>query len=278
MSDIFLNYDDVRHLVKFLGKYQPDEDTSFARIRLIAAGLQTNVGLLNSRLQSNDTAGGTGINLTRERYADLCVAIQSHDLMNMRNTDRLEVVANALGWRGDALMHHLKATTGEMGKNPSLSYKTDFVGDFLNFVGIEHFEHWRMMLESGPGLFVVTGTPGNGISRAMIASALLLDSSATTDREDRVVGKRKVGGTMIYALAAGTRERLKECVELAASSTVIASDGGKSLDDTEARLTAWTNADGGSLSCLKGIMHLNIVGRYSAAPHLEVNIRDYTVR
>jgi hypothetical protein len=277
MSSIFLNYDDVRHLVKFLGKHRHDDDTSFARIRLVAAGLRTDVGLLNSGLQSDGVSCGTGINLTQERYADLCVAIQSHDLRTMRNTDRLDVVARSLGWRADALMHHLKTMTGEMGQNPSLRYEIDFLGDFARFVGANHFERWRLMLNSGPGLFVVTGTPGNGISRAWIASALILDSSAAPEG-DCVVGKRKVDGSMVYALPARTREDFRRCVELASRSTVIASHGGGSLEETEARFTEWAEADDDSLSCLKGMMHLAVQDRYSAAAHLEVKICDLSGR
>jgi hypothetical protein len=279
MSDIFLNYDDVRHLVKFLGKHRARGDDSLSRIQLVAAGLKTNVGLLHNGLQAINSDSLSGINMTQDHYSDLCVAIRSNDLMSMRHTDRLEVVARSLGWRADSLMHHLKTTTGEMGSNPSLRYDIDFVGDFVKMVGTEHSDQWRSMLFGGPGLFVVTGQPGDGVSRSWIASVLLVDADAATTGEGIITGQRKVDGQPVYGVSARTRESLRNCLDLASTSTVIASHGGSSIDETHGRLVEWADMDGISLSCLKGMLHQAFNNRYSGLPvEIKVDIRDFTGR
>ena len=271
MSGIFLNYDDVRRLTKILGRHRPTDD-SLSCIRLIAAGLGTTIGLLHNKLQGDGASSDVGINMTEAHYRDLCVTIRSHDLTAMRSTDRLEAIARSLGWRADALMHHLKSTTVDMGSNPSLRLDIDFVGDFAQFTAADQSERWRSMLSDGPGLFVVTGLPGDGVARAMISSVMILDNNAKVGEENNLIGHRESDGQMVYGLSIRTREDLRQCVDLASTSTVVASHVGNGIDETKARLSELGDAEGITLSCLKGVLHRSIHNRHDPTARLEVSI------
>lgn len=278
MSEIFLNYDDVRHLVKTLGKYRP-EDNALSRVQLVSAGLRTNVGLFHNRLHSGEAPSGVGINLTLDHYQRLCEALRNSDLTEMRNTDRLEVVAGALGWRADALMHHLKTVTGEMGANPSLRYDIDFVAEFVKLVGHDHSERWRSMVNAGPGLFVVAGQPGSRVSHSWIATVMFLDPGAKARDDYMIVGRRSADGHRVYGVPARDLESFRKCVELASTSTVIATCGGASFDEARTRLAKWADTAGITLSCLKGMIHKTIRHRYSGqSVEIDIDIRDFTDR
>ena len=119
MSQIFLNYDDVRNLVSTLGKTRPTKDAR-PSFTVIEAALGMPAGMLLDRLIRDGAKQDFGVHLSWQKYCDLCLAMEATDLTAVRHTERLEVVAKCLGWRADALMHQLKTTTGKLGRNESL--------------------------------------------------------------------------------------------------------------------------------------------------------------
>nr|WP_250808440.1 hypothetical protein [Neorhizobium tomejilense] len=255
MSSIFLNYSDVRRLVSTLGEHRPTDD-SLSCVSIVAAGLDAGRGLLLNGLQEPTPSEGSGIGMSWEQYAALCSEMRSQDLTALRHTDRLAVVARCLGWRADAMMHHLKTTTGKSGSNPSLRYEIDFLGNFSKLAGAERLERWRSLVRSGPGLFVVTGRSGNGIAHTYSASILLVGTISTVDQNrDVIVGEADGSGERIYGKAIRSNEDLLVCNELAANSTVIATFSSRGISDALSRLVRMSEEAGCSLMSLKGMLH-----------------------
>ncbi len=256
MSHIFLNYDDVRNLVSALGKHRPTGSDTLACLTFFAAALNTSGGLFIARIRFDDPIEGIGIQMTWEHASKLSSAMLSQDLTVVRHTDRLEIVADCFGWRADALMHHLKATTGKLGRNPSLQYEVNLVENFSRIAGPERLGVWTSLVRGGPGLYVVTGTPGNGVVHTYMASFLLAGADAILDQErGLIVGRSKDTGQRVYGKVIRDDNDLHTCVEIAANSTVIVSLSSRGVQDALDQLRRMADKTGSDLGVLKGMLH-----------------------
>jgi hypothetical protein len=118
MSGVFLNYDDVRRLVKVLGHHRPAKPSAPSDIaakydgqqgfEIIASALGISGGVFLNRILQSTFSEVDGVPMSWQQYCDLCLVMLKRDLTTCRHTERLEIVANCLGWRADALMHDLK--------------------------------------------------------------------------------------------------------------------------------------------------------------------------
>lgn len=252
MSHISLNYDDVRGLVSWLGKHRPHARDPQDCQTFISAALNTSSGLFIARLRFEGPLEQIGIQLTLHHVTRLSHAITTQDLTALRHTDRLEVVAGCLGWRADALMHYLKTTTGKLGRNPSLDYEINLVENFSRLAGADRIEKWTSILNGGPGLYVVTGKPGNGVVHSYSASFLLAGACVIVDQEGKLIVGRSKDGKRVYGMAVRNGEDLRTCAEIATHSTVIVSLSSRGIDDAIGQIRDMLGAD---ISVLKGILH-----------------------
>jgi hypothetical protein len=252
MSHISLNYDDVRGLVSWLGKHRPHPRDPRDCQTFISAALNTSSGLFIARLRFGEPIEQIGIQLTLDHVTKLSHAMITQDLTALRHTDRLEVVAGCLGWRADALMHHLKTTTGKLGRNPSLEYEANLVENFSRLAGPRRIERWTSILSGGPGLYVVTGKPGNGVVHSYTASFLLAGAGAIVDQEGGLIVGRSKDGQRVYGMAIRNGEDLRACAEIATHSAVVVSLSSRGLDDAIGKLR---DVLGGDMSVVKGILY-----------------------
>lgn len=166
VSSIFLNYADVRNLVGYLGKPRQQSEYYFAIDKIIADGFRTNHYHLRQGVMDPSGSPGTGVNLTEAAYFTLRKAVGEMDLSKQKHTRRLAIVAEAMGWKADALMHFLKTTTGKLGRNETL--KKEFFSSLSHLMGQFKAAQWEELLRTGgPGLYLIVGNPGNGIGTTL---------------------------------------------------------------------------------------------------------------
>ncbi|MCS4089944.1 hypothetical protein [Rhizobium sp. BK176] len=253
MSQIFLNYDDVRGLVSWLGKHRPRARDPLGCQAFISAALNTGNGLFVARLRFETPIEQIGIQMTLEHVTKLSRAMTAKDLTVLRHTDRLEIVANCFGWRADALMHHLKSTTGKLGRNPSLQYEINLVENFSRLAGAQRLDKWKSILRGGNGLYVVTGRPGNGVVHSYTASFLLAGAEGITDQEKGlIVGRSKHTGERVYGMAVRNADDIRVCGEIATRSPVIISLASRGVEDAIGQLRGTA---GFNMSVVRGVLH-----------------------
>jgi hypothetical protein len=271
MSHIFLNYDDVRGLVSALGKHRPRGRDQLDCQTFIAAALNTGSGLFIARLRFQSPIEGTGIQMTHEHVSKLSLAMTTRDLTTLRHTDRLEVVAGCLGWRADALMHHLKTTTGKLGRNESLVYETYLVENFNRRAGVEQTAKWTSIVRGGPGLYAVTGEAGNGVVHSYMASFLLAGAVEITDQESGlIVGRSRDNGERVYGMPVRAGDDLTRCCEIAANATVIVHFASRNLENAVSKLR---DSAGFDASALKGML-FQTISRHNGEWKVELEIAD----
>lgn len=234
MSGIFLNYDDVRRLVKHLGERRPTGGTVTDAGSLLADGLNTPFSRLETKVWSkHPPMEPEGIELTLEIYEKLRALIISSDLTRLPQVKRLSAVAECFGWRADALMHSLKTTT--KGRNQTLSDDKAFLDRFVGAVGQRKASAWKAVLEGGRGLYIVAGDIGSGASDIRLASVNLLGISLS-ERLDFSKGQGGWRNGTVYATAIRTPEDYRRSAILAESATVIATLCGVNIGETRSEL------------------------------------------
>lgn len=177
MSDIQISHADMRHLLSILAKEKPHHSTQLEAADLIANGLQIPRDNFFDRLRSLNDEDSAGVVMTSGAFESLLAAVETRDFTTMKNTERLVVVAECLGWKPDALMHHLKTTTGSLGY---LALRSRLNQDYFDLcVNGHHREQWTRGLEARPGLYVIAGKPATGLSFAVNSTLHLLAGSMT---------------------------------------------------------------------------------------------------
>lgn len=172
MSDIFLNYDDVRLLFSGLSKLNhANEPVTMACISA-AVGLPDDELFPRLKLPAPELPG---INLDTSAISNLIAYARTNDLSQLRNTDRLNGFCDAFGWKPDAMMHFLKSTTAKLGRNPSL------LPGWSNFneiwINDQEKETWLRQFDKGTGLYIIVGPPGHGLSQTMRETVSQLTAS-----------------------------------------------------------------------------------------------------
>jgi hypothetical protein len=172
MSDIFVNYDDVRGLFSSLAKLSRTSE------KVTINGVATGIGLADFEIFPRlklPAPALPGINLDSTAISNLLTFVGSSDLPGMRNTERLNGFCHAFGWKADAMMHFLKSTTGRLGRNPSLLF------DWCNFNDLwtskTEKEAWVRQFEKGVGLYIIAGPPGHGTNQTMRDTVVELKSN-----------------------------------------------------------------------------------------------------
>jgi hypothetical protein len=171
MSSIFLHYADARRLVAAIRKLRYPVVLEDATI-VFCEAFQIYNGLFYRKLKE-PPVDQPGLNLTNEIYLKIAGLLNEHAGSSLRNRECIELVAGAFGWRGDAFMHHLKATTKHLPCNASVIEtpgKTAIqqIMD-LGFTGIEN---WLESLQAPNGLCIISGPAGSGKSTLQRLSVL----------------------------------------------------------------------------------------------------------
>jgi hypothetical protein len=171
MSSIFLHYADARRLVAAIRKLRYPVVLEDATI-VFCEAFQIYNGLFYRKLKE-PPVDQPGLNLTNEIYLKIAGLLNEHAGSSLRNRECIELVAGAFGWRGDAFMHHLKATTKHSPSNPSVvdtpgPAAIQQIAD-LGFTGIEN---WLESLQAANGLCIISGRAGSGKSTLQQLSAL----------------------------------------------------------------------------------------------------------
>lgn len=240
MPAVFLNYHDVRKLVSALGEKFLERPYILATDLVIAQALGSSHHSLRQAItvdsfHEKPSADAvpldvTGVQLTYTAYSQLRHAIATQKLDLMKNTERLEVVAGILGWKADALMHWLKTTTSHLGRNPSIPGPYE-VPPLSKLIG-SHAAEWCHLLDAGPGLFLISGKTGSGITTTLMASLKYLSrkgnpmlwAASTQFGEDTSEYCTAVDGEIpeIIGVSVFSREDAVRALELSKTKTVVA--------------------------------------------------------
>jgi hypothetical protein len=172
MSDIFLNYVDVRSLFARLARLSHADETA------TMAGIAEGIGLADFEVFPRlklPPAAVPGVNLDTSTISNLLTCTRKHDLPNMRNTDRLEEFCAAFGWKADAMMHFLKSTTAAVGRNVTLKFDWSNNNDLWVNDAEEAF--WLHQFKRGTGLYIIAAPPGHGSNQTMCHTVAALEAS-----------------------------------------------------------------------------------------------------
>ena len=277
MPAVHLNYHDVRKLVAALGEKFEESRYLFAPDLMIARALGTGHHFLRQALMEEDISGvpprslieTTGVRLTFASYCELRHAIATQKLDEMKNTKRLELIAAILGWEADALMHWLKSTTAHLGRNPSIPGPLE-IPSLSALIG-PHEVEWCRILDSGPGLFLISGRTGDGITTTLISSlkylmkegldAKILGCSLSSDVESELFMSLSGQTGKILAVAIFSAEDARKALELSHNNTVLATFHATSYVEAYTGLQKLCRREGQQLSTLRG----HILQRWDAA-------------
>jgi hypothetical protein len=269
MPAVYLNYHDVRKLVAALGEKYIESPYLLAPDLVIARALGSNHHTLrqaltgdhfDNELSSDVLPEHTGVRLTYPAYCHLRHVIVNEKFDAMKNTKRLEVIAGILGWKADALMHSLKTTTAHLGRNPTIPGPLE-VPALSQLIG-PHEADWCRLLDSGPGLFLISGRTGDGISTTLVSSlkylikdavdATILESSRFTDqgREHGSLGDGVSG--KVIAMQIFSAEDAKKALELSQSNKVLASFHATSYHEAYTSIQKLCGRQGHPLTTLRG--------------------------
>jgi hypothetical protein len=166
VSSIFLNHADVRSLLSGLGKNRPVAGNSQSALQIIANSLGMRDRYLYNGIWLGKPESRVGINLTKEAFVGLIAAMRDGDTTAMRNTDRLALIAELLSWKPDAMMSHLKQTTGRLGSNETISNPKSFSAT-LDHLGVLPTDKWLSIARGRTGINVVSGRVDSGKSTTM---------------------------------------------------------------------------------------------------------------
>ncbi|MCV9964774.1 hypothetical protein OIU34_23055 [Pararhizobium sp. BT-229] len=118
----------------------------------------------------------TDILVTKAAVRKLAASLSKIDSSSLRHTDRLDVIADAFGWRTDAFMHALKGNSTAGGK-ARVAPSTLLAGATLDQLGIRLLDSWMRAISSPSGLCLACGATGSGRTTTLAASARHLEAS-----------------------------------------------------------------------------------------------------
>ncbi len=171
MTGAYVNHEDIRQFLAKLGKEKVGSDARpLPSLDHVAKCFGLPFTTLDSRCRADGPASPNGLPLHRGTMFALGELVSAHDMTALKNTKRLELIAEAFGWKADAFMHHLKNTTAGLGRNETMlpGYEgirsteiTDLdTGRTMPFM----LSHLR---SSRNGLFLFAGPSGSGKSTTL---------------------------------------------------------------------------------------------------------------
>jgi general secretion pathway protein E len=118
----------------------------------------------------------TDILVTRAAVRKLAASLSKIGTTALRHTDRLDIIADAFGWKTDAFMHALKANTTDRTK-PAMRRSALGAGPALDQLGIRLLDTWKRAISSSSGLCLACGATGSGRTTTLEASARYLETA-----------------------------------------------------------------------------------------------------
>jgi hypothetical protein len=126
---------------------------------------------------SRETENGmTDILVTKAAVRKLAASFSNIDSSSLRHTDRLDLIADAFGWKTDAFMHALKASKNDRTK-PAMRPSALATGPTLGDLGIRLLDSWKRAISSSSGLCLACGATGSGRTTTVEASARYLETT-----------------------------------------------------------------------------------------------------
>jgi hypothetical protein len=163
MTAVRLNHQDIRDFLARAGSTPQTDRSYLGTMTHVAHCLGLGDGALRRRVRTDRPATEPGIPFEFATWQKLSAVFQRHDMTLMKNTKRLELVAETFGWdRTDAFMHLLK--TDFPGSNRSLARDhEDFPDPTIFNIGLSNAEEWiRQFSAHESGLFIIAGPTGCG--------------------------------------------------------------------------------------------------------------------
>lgn len=197
MSSIFLNHADVRNLLSGLGKMRPVSGVWQSSVEIIAKSLGMQNRWLTNCVWFGKPESPVGINLSKDAFIGLATAMMNSDTTAMRNTDRLALIAGLLSWKPDAMMNHLKQTTGRLGSSDTITNPRG-VSASLDHLGVLPTEKWRSITRNRTGINIVSGRVDSGKSTTM--QRTLTEIIRSGDLVELIVADEEPIQTVLHAI------------------------------------------------------------------------------
>lgn len=184
MTALRVGHHDVRNFICRAGSTPLAVRGRLAALSHVALCFGMMPEAFRERLQAQGGIAAPGVPVTLDVWNRLATAFIEADFTTMKNTRRLQLVAEAFGWRrADAFMHHLKTTApglnptgeGEVGG----SARRD-----LSVLGLPQADGlMATILGNESGLVLICGASGCGATTTMrLVTAELVEHSTTTGR------------------------------------------------------------------------------------------------
>ncbi|MBY3433058.1 hypothetical protein HFN89_02545 [Rhizobium laguerreae] len=167
MSSIFLNHADIRNLLSGLGKSRPFNGTWSSAVSFVAESLNMRDNDLVTRIHKGVPESEVGVHVSKDAFLKLVDVVQKRDMASMKNTQRLALIAEILSWKPDAMMNHLKKTTGHLGSSDTLARPKPGEPPTLENLGILRTDKWRAITRMRNGINIAAGGAGSGKSTTM---------------------------------------------------------------------------------------------------------------
>lgn len=161
MTSFHLNYAQVKSLNKALGTYSDAFHNRDA--------LETFVKDICAPLVAEPSSINPSVFLTDKQLHKLLEGFSGKAPSEFRSTERIEILAEAFGWRGDAFMHKLKT---EFQMQEAEAWKR--VAHIYDRFGYGDVKEWMQALRAEKGLLLVSSpTSGGKTSFAGLTTALV---------------------------------------------------------------------------------------------------------
>lgn len=292
MTGAYLNHEDIRQFLANLGKKKIGDGLDPHRgLEHVAACFGLSFPQLDFRCRATGPASFTGVPLTRETMFALGDMVTERDMSVLKNSKRLDLVAGAFGWKGDAFMHHLKSTTAGLGRNVTMSPGYDGI-PVMNVRDLDSGPSVWVMLDSlnrhADGLFLFAGPTGSGKSTMLQMTVRSLPKDKTVSiiqpdleampfppiRVDEMSqALRRSPPDILVMPEIRDEESAKFALQMAENMIVLATiHGGSPLSVVKrlAHMAAGVRIDG-----LRGVFSQRLVRTVPEASRFRVAICDY---
>jgi len=284
MSNIFLQYADVRRIMSAM-KTQHAPMTVDEASGFLSSALGIRESRLLVRLREVPVITFPGINLTNEAYFSLLKALEGRVCSTLPSRARVEIVAAAFGWRGDAFMHHLKTTTRHIAQNISFNDPRPSAIERIRSAGFVGIDAWLVALNEPTGLCLIGGPTSSGKSTfQQMCGQYLYERGASITVDDELFGNllssvptepirrtftsAKEGGIQAHLVVEiDSPKALQYAVQEAEHSLVVATVNSKSILHTFHRLSCLFGANR-RFPCelLRAIVNVQLLVRANTAP------------